>query len=220
MEKQKFEVKKEFFEKIFKECLDENFDKINHYLQVESVLFSELNAKIFEICKCIMCNSYNASITLTNHVLERLLKLALIANETGIEPVDANLWNDHFEQPHKNYTDKTLGNTIELCKKHDLISQQEKDYLFDKVREQIRNGFSHSDSDKILVENEEFTTMFKVSLTNLNDITPVKMNLKNIPILQSIQMEDFAKENAIKYFDFVFTLISNIENKLYEKFKK
>jgi len=206
-------------ENAFKEKIDKNFDTLNKYFENDSTLFSELNPKIFEVNKCLILECFTASITLTNHILERLLKLALITNDTGIGELDVSLWDEHFEKPHKDYSGKTLGNTIELCLSRELITTEDKDYLFNKVREQIRNGFSHSDTDKILVDNIEYAVMFQSSFKNPTNIKPVKLNIKNNPIFQAIQMENFAKENALKYFDFVYNLISKIELRIHDKNK-
>ena len=159
-----------------------------------------------------------ASITLTNHLLERLLKLALIYNESGFGPTPLEEWNEKFGEPTKKYSSISLGNSIELCKKKGLISVSEKDILFNTIRVLMRNGFSHADSTDILANIPDETPMFVGNLKRPNDkLKEVGLNQKIIPTFQALQMEDFAKENAKPYFHFVFKLIHKIENRIIEK---
>jgi len=62
--------------------------------------------------------------------------------------------------------------------------------------------------------------MFEGSFSNPNGgLKEVSINQKIIPTFQAIQMENFAKDNAKTYFDFVFHLIFRIEKRLFEKLK-
>lgn len=80
-------MNKEVFEKNFIEKLNKNFPELSKYFDFNLEIFCEFNTQIFEINKCLLLEFYRAAITLTNNLLERLLKLALINNETGIEPI-------------------------------------------------------------------------------------------------------------------------------------
>ncbi|PTX61697.1 hypothetical protein C8N46_104341 [Kordia periserrulae] len=213
-------MEKDIFEKSFIEKLDKNFLELNKYFEFSLEIFCEFNTLIFEINKCLILEFHRATITLTNNLLERLLKLALINNETGIVPIPIEKWNQVFEEPNRKYGSIPLGNSIEKCKKLGLLSDQEKHFLFNIIRELMRNGFSHADSSKILANLPDNSPMFQGSLTNPNaDLKEVGINQKIIPTFQALQMESFAKENAKDYFDFVFHLIFRIEERLKEKQK-
>ncbi|QXP78833.1 MULTISPECIES: hypothetical protein [Winogradskyella] len=213
-------MEKVVFEKSFIEKLDKNFPELAKYFDFNLEIFCEFNTLIFEINKCLILEFDRATITLTNNLLERLLKLALIKNDTGIGPIPIEKWNDVFEEPNKKYGSIPLGNSIEKCKKLELISDKEKSFLFDIIRELMRNGFSHADSSKILADLPDNSPMFQGSFTNPNaDLKEVSINQKIIPTFQALQMENFAKENAKFYFDFVFHLIFRIEKRLKEKLK-
>jgi hypothetical protein len=213
-------MKKEIFEKGFKEKIDKNFLELSKYYDFNLEVFCEFNTLIFEINNCLLLELNRAAITLTNHLLERLLKLALIKNDTGIGPIEIKNWNEVYQEPNEKYGTFDLGNSIERCKKIELISKKEKSFLFDIIRVLMRNGFSHADSSKILADLPDNSPMFQGSFTNQNgELKKVNVNQKIIPTFQAIQMENFAKDNAKTYFDFVFHLIFRIEKRLIKKLK-
>ncbi|SFW36676.1 hypothetical protein [Cellulophaga fucicola] len=213
-------MEKEIFENSFIDKLNNNFPVFAKYFDFNLKVFCEFNTLIFEINKCLILELDRASITLTNNLLERLLKLALINNETGIGPLPFEKWNDVFSGPNEKYGSIPLGNSIEKCKKLELITAEEKTFLFDTIRELMRNGFSHADSSKILSDLPDETKMFQGSFTNPNeDLKEVSVNQKITPTFQALQMESFAKENAKPYFDFVFNLIFRMEERLIKKFE-
>lgn len=207
------------FKKDFSEKLENNFSEFETYFDTRIEIFFELETLIYEINKCLILEFYRASITLTNHLVERLLKLALIYNETGIGPIPFDQWNSIYEGPNRKYGSIDLGNSIEKCKKLELISDKEKVILFDTIRGLMRNGFSHSDSSKILSHLPDNSKAFEGSLLNPTDIKEVSLNQKIIPCLQEVQMENFAKATAKNYFDFIFRLISLIEKRITERHK-
>ncbi|MCP9769099.1 hypothetical protein EGI22_14365 [Lacihabitans sp. LS3-19] len=213
-------MEKELFEKAFIVNLNKNFQSRSKYFEFEFYVFSELGGTVFEINKCLILEFHRASITLTNNLLERLLKLSLIYDEAGIGPKPVEDWGATFEEPNKKYSSIPLGNSIEKCRKLDLITESEKVFLFDTIRELMRNGFSHADSSKILNGIPDETTMFQGSFSNPTEIKPVTVNQKIIPFMQAIHIENFAKENAANYFDYVFELIKKIDQRLIDRDKK
>jgi hypothetical protein len=212
-------MEKVLFEKAFMDNLNKNFQSRSKCFEFEFYVFSELEGTVFEINKCLILEFYRASITLTNNLLERLLKLSLIYDEAGIGPKPVEDWSSTFEEPNKKYSSIPLGNSIEKCRKLDLITEEEKVFLFDTIRELMRNGFSHADSSKILNGIPDESTMFQCSFSNPTEIKPVTLNQKTIPFIQAIHIENFAKENAANYFDYVYDLIKKIDKRLIDKNK-
>lgn len=212
-------MEKEVFEKAFIDKLNKNFQSRSKYFDFDFYVFSELGGTVFEINKCLIHEFYRSSITLTNNLLERLLKLSLIYNEAGIGPKPVEDWSSAFEEPNTKYSSIPLGNSIEKCRKFNLITENEKVFLFDTIRELMRNGFSHADSTKILNGIPDEMTMFQGSFSNPTDIKPVNVNQKIIPFMQAIHVENFAKENAANYFDYVYVLIKKIDQRLIDKNK-
>ncbi len=211
-------MEKEIFEKAFIENLNKNFEVHAKYFEFRFYTYPELGTSVFEINKCLILGFYRASITLTNNVLERVLKLALIYNEVGIGPKPVENWSDIFSVPNEKYGSKQLGNTIELCKKEKLITEAEKKVLFETIRELMRNGFSHSDPSKILKDLPDETPVYQANLLNPTAFKEIQVNYKTIPVFQAMQMDEFAKQNAFEYFKFVFELMKRIDNKLKLKY--
>ncbi len=213
-------MEKEIFEKAFIENLNKNYHIQAKYFDIKYKVFHELNKLVFEINKCLILEFHNASITLTNHLLERLLKLALIYYETGIGSAPVKEWNSIFNEPNNKYSSINFGTSIELCKKHGLINSEEKAFLYDIVRDLMRNGFSHADSSIILNGFPDEVTVFEGSFKNTTELKPMKLNQNSIPFIQAMNIETFAKDTAFDYFDYVIDLIYNIENRLVEKHTK
>lgn len=126
-------------------------------------------------------------------------------------------WETYFDEAHKKYSNLDLNDTVNRCCNQGMITKDHKKYIHEKIREQLRNGFSHSDTDKILKESPNTTYMYSSKISNPEELIPVKMNPKTIPFLQSIQMYNFACEVSLPYYDFVYRLIMHIEKKLKEK---
>jgi len=208
---------KELFEKSFIDSLNKNYPELSKYFDFNLKVFNELNTLIFEINKCLILEFHRAAITLTNHLLERLLKLALINYEVGIGPIPVDQWNSVFEGPNKKYGSINLGNSIDKCKKLEIITVKEYKILFDTIRELMRNGFSHADSGKTLVGLPDELIGFQGNFNKPGDINEVGLNQKVIPFLQALNMETFANETSKPYFEFVFGLIFRIEKRLDER---
>jgi hypothetical protein len=207
-------MEKDIFEKSFIENLNKNFDECVKYFDFEYKHFFDFRTVIFQVTKCLILELDFATITLTNHILERLLKQALISKVVGIKPIPTELWNSIFEGPTKLYSSISLGNSIEFCKKEGLITDLEKDTLFNVIRELMRNGFSHADSTKVLANIPDAMPMFQGNLNDPTNLQPITLNPKIVPPLQSLHMEQFAKANAKNYFSYVFKLLENIELRL------
>ncbi|HRT84492.1 MAG TPA: hypothetical protein P5523_07635 [Bacteroidales bacterium] len=208
---------KELFEKSFIDSLNKNYPELSKYFDFKLKIFNELDTLIFEINKCLILEFHRAAITLTNHLLERLLKLALINYEVGIGPIPVDQWNSVFEGPNKKYGSINLGNSIDKCKDLEIITDKEHRILFDTIRELMRNGFSHADSSKTLAGLPDELIAFQGNFNKPGDINEVGLNQKVIPFLQALNMETFAKEASKPYFEFVFGLIFRIEKRLDER---
>ena len=209
-------VEQKDFESHFIECLTKNFGQYSPYLEFEYKVFFELRTTVYQITKCLILELNYATITLTNYTLERLLKLALIFKEVGIRPIPTENWNSVFGIADQKYGSLTLANSIEQCKKEKLITESEKNTLFNTVRELMRNGFSHADAGKVLVNIPDSQPLVKANINRPTEIEEITLNPKVIPTLQYIHIEMFAKQNASKYFEYVFRLIGNIENRIKE----
>ncbi len=74
-------MSKEIFLKGYTEKVNKNYDSLEFYFNDDLVILSALSPVKYEVINCLMIEQYQASITLTNHMVERMLKLALIEKE-------------------------------------------------------------------------------------------------------------------------------------------
>jgi hypothetical protein len=93
-------MEKVILEKTIKERLDKNFNLFSKYLVKDFKVFSELYFLVEEVIDCLMLEFDKAAITLTNNLLFRLLKLSLIYNDVGSEPVPIEKWESVFAEPN------------------------------------------------------------------------------------------------------------------------
>jgi hypothetical protein len=207
------------FKEDFSQKLDFNFSNNSKYFEFNSTIFSDLKTQVFEINKCIILELYHTSITSTNNLLERLLKLSLIYNETGISPIEPEKLDDVFSPPNKKYSSMVMKDTIKLCLEYNLIIENEFKFLDERVRDFFRNGFSHADTSKTMKNVPDKTQMFVGNFSNPNVMKPIDLNTKSIPMFQSIILNEISKKNAQLYFHNVYALILNIDNRLKQKFK-
>ena len=111
-----------------------NFDELEDLFNFQLNEFTEFNTLLLEINKCLSLEFHRAAITLTNHLAERLLKLALISKEVGIGAIPIEKLNDSFRGPNEKYGSISFGNSIQLCSKEYLITKEEEKYLFETIR--------------------------------------------------------------------------------------
>lgn len=207
-------MEKELFEKAFNDNLNKNFEKHSKYFDFKLFVLTDLGTVIFEINKCLILELNRAAITLTNFLLERGLKLALIYNEAGVGPKPVENWTEIFSGPSKKYNTINLSTSIDQCKKVGLLTQVEKDYLYDTIRVLMRNGFAHADPSEIIKNIPDKTPVFVGRLDNPGEIQKINLDQKVIPTFQSLQMDNFAKEISPKYFDSIYNLMINIDGRL------
>jgi hypothetical protein len=210
-------MEKGLFEKAFNDNLNKNFEKYSKYFDFKLFVLTDLGTVIFEINKCLILELNRAAITLTNFLLERGLKLALIYNEAGVGPKPVENWTEIFSGPSKKYNIINLSTSIDQCRKVGLLTQVEKDYLYDTIRVLMRNGFAHADPSQIIKNIPDETPVFVGRLDNPGEIQKINLDQKVIPTFQSLQMDNFAKEIASKYFDSIYNLMINIDGRLKSK---
>jgi hypothetical protein len=199
---------KKFLKNLFSKGLEENFENYKHYLQnPRFYYFTDLKSTIGEIIKCLIIEAHSASITLTNHFLERVLKLALIQKASGTQPTKITDWNGTYSASDK-YSSWTMNKTIAECKELNIITEHQFDDLT-HFRQTIRNGFSHFDPKQILRDSANTIDIIDKSDSEKSKI--VGLNYKEIPTLQSFFIKRFAKENSEEYFDFAFNIMLSIE---------
>ena len=177
-----------------------------------------------EVCKCLICGLHQAAITLTNHLLESVLKKALIIDESAKNKTEQCDITNVFDDATNKYANKNLDFTINLACRKGLITKDEKELLH-KFREQYRNAFSHADSQKtfagIKIPTNIFTTkdldnpeeFFKKAFTNKPNVT---LSAENNVIIQGLVQRIKAEQEAVHYFLAIDGVIRNLYLKLFD----
>tara|TARA_R110002072_G_scaffold287464_5_gene453178 strand:+ start:15320 stop:16186 length:867 start_codon:yes stop_codon:yes gene_type:complete len=196
-----------------------NFSLYKKYLHIPLFFyFRELDLNIKEACDCLIIESYTASITLTNHILEKALKLALIQNEIGVLHLDLTDWSK-LEVVYKKYADKPMGKILCFCKDINigLINKDEYDELV-VYKEKYRDGFSHYSPSQIL--NNEGKIVISTYDNNKQKIITNELSRKKVPpSFHTYLIYEFTKKNAESYLKFVLKVICHLENRLAYKLK-
>ena len=205
---------KKNFENFVSFSINQNFDRFKYYFDYKFQIFHDLKSTVYEVVNCLILGYHTAAVTLTNNLLERLLKLSLIYKKVGTGPIPVENWNSVFEGPNEKYGSLMLSDSIIQCRKEGLITESEKEFLFKVIREMLRNGFSHADASKILKDSPDEAVGFIGSLNGKSELVKVELNQKVIPPLQTAQIESFVEENSSDYFDYVFRLLQNLASRL------
>jgi hypothetical protein len=205
-----------YFQQLATKLIENNFDTIEPFFPKRSSFFHEFVPLFIEINTCLIFECFFASITLTNHTLEKLLKSALVYNETGIKEVSIKDLNNHYRAAHQKYQGEDLYQTINRCCGKGLITKQHKRYLQDEVREQLRNGFSHSDPNKIIDhKTEKIAYMARDPKNPDKELTDLKLN----PRLQSQIISSIVEKKAFPYYQNVVSISLHIQDMLIKKFE-
>ncbi|PTT11501.1 hypothetical protein DBR27_06100, partial [Flavobacterium sp. HMWF030] len=132
------------YKKYASERIEENFQKLSPYFELQTNLFSGIAQLMNENFRCLILDAHIGSITLSNHILERLLKIALIYHESLHEGEEASV------KAYNKYQGMALRTSITNCFNRSLIDLDQKTFLEKFINNMIRNGFSHSSFESIL----------------------------------------------------------------------
>lgn len=189
--------------------IETNLSKVDFQFNTEYG-WAEFDPLRDEISKCLICDLCQASITLTNHLLENFLKTMLIYHETIINK-DKN--DDDLLTIFKPYVDKfdglNLSQTLGRAKRKGLITKEQWKVL-DGYRDNFRNAYSHAEKKKIFKNLTIGTNV--VELKN-NELKTSDYN--HTPIIdalfgQGIAQTFLSKKIAFNYFISVDTIIRDV----------
>jgi hypothetical protein len=187
----------------------QNIEALRPYREHE-IYWAELRDINSEICDCIQFGFTQAAIALTNHFLERIMKLTLIYHEAGSPQISSG---SDFETKYKGAVDKydttALYNNIQKCGSLHLISPARQAFLL-HLTELVRNGFSHASFKKTYKD-----TTVKTWSASFNEPLQ-KPKEEDVPIYLSLFMQGYiqknwADQNANFYYSYVFDTLEKIE---------
>ncbi len=213
-------LKSHFFEKI-----DQNFDELKKYYDHYLIEMCEINTLKSETLNCLLLGFYTASITSTSHLLERMMKMALIKFETkGLNFSDHEKYNKAVNHAHNQYDHLKLPKTVSLAKNKGLISHDQFKYLNEKAKS-LRDAYSHAQTSVINKDFPQFFSGFlfdfskvKNNIINNEDVkvTTIVDVSKTSPVVAQMQQGKSSKINALDFFDNVYKILCDIELKLKE----
>ncbi|MGI6048162.1 MAG: hypothetical protein ACOYEG_09185 [Petrimonas sp.] len=176
-----------------------------------------------EICKCIICGLYIASITLTNLLLERSLKYCLTIKYTkDNKKEDTNLEEVFIEGINKYDNNKAeLESSINSACRQSLITKEQKKEL-KNFKNTFRNPYSHGSAD---IFKDIYIKGKTISIKNFNDESDffkkcfeddsnLEIPLRNVPTAQGLFITDIARENCFPYFQKVDVIIRQMLSNL------
>jgi len=182
----------------------------------------ELDPLRYEICICIMFGLCQAAITLTNHLLESLLKYALIIShgkekkqkEEEIKGRVVSAFKEKYEEGIKLYDNAGLEKNINCACTIGLISKEQKKQLH-QFRERFRNAYSHSDKSKTFGKTTMPVTGVKLENGKIKSDEKGQPEIAKFLIGQGIVQVMMAQNDAPRYFLYIDSLVREIGNKLF-----
>ncbi|MCB0508950.1 MAG: hypothetical protein KDD21_11690, partial [Bacteroidetes bacterium] len=160
-------------------------------------------------------DSTQAAVTLTNHLLEKSLKAVLIFNEPNNQNyTDISQIENHFENMNNLHGNKLLYETITACQAKKLISDEQAEKL-NEYRQNLRNAFSHADSNKTFGETKKIVGIFNPFVHN--EIQSKEVKVANFPFLQDTTQKQIADKECVTYFKYVDSVIKSITPNLFIK---
>ena len=132
--------------------IEKNFSALKPLMEYQPIIFCEIFCHINEVCKCLMSESHYGAITLTNYIVEKLLKKALIEDYNELAPIPYPP-QKHWEEAHKKYSKLLMHQSIRECYEKGLLTENQRNKLITEIKNQFRNGFSHADLNLIFKEH-------------------------------------------------------------------
>ncbi len=223
------ERRKKFTDEV-NEIIKSRFDFINrHYPDIRDAYqnhydWPELDPLRHEICICITFGLCQAAITLTNHLLESLLKYALIIkcgdkvkqSKEDIKNRVITALIDKYKNCIEKYNDQSLNTTINFARKEGLISKEQKKRLHN-YREIFRNAYSHADKIKTFGKSTIPVTGIKLEDNKLVKDEVSEPEIAFFLIGQGIVQFEKAQKTATPYFLYIDGLVREIRGKLFSK---
>lgn len=204
---------REEFLALIQRTAERNIESYGHFVD-EPFNWSLLNSIREEICKCLIVGCNQAAITLTNHLLEKSLKIFLF----HVEPSSQNYTNTeeierHFKKINRIHGGKDLSDTINNCCSKGLITKEQKNILHN-YRDQFRNAFGHAEPNKTFGLAEKEVIIFNPLVHNRVP-DPVKVKVADFPFLYDYKQKEIADQNSVQYFEYVDNLIKDVLPKLF-----
>jgi hypothetical protein len=202
----------------FNNKIIENIQTLNSFYEHHFILFCNLNTLVNENINCLLLGLNQASIFTTNHLLERMLKVALMDFHTKGYYIGNPKFEIKLEEAKKLYDGKVLNDTINFAVAKSIITEDERKELIN-LKNEFRNPYSHAEAAKIIKDAPQTFTGFMGSFTEAMD---AMTKGKQIPLKQiTVPSYAFAQEHqfnlaqtkSFDYFKQIFNLMIEIDKR-------
>ncbi len=218
---------KKFTEEI-QEIIESRHSSIEkHYIIIRDVYqekydWSLLDPLRHEICICIMFGLCQAGITLTNHLLESLLKNALIIKHAkNIKQTKGEIkgriitsLEEKYKEAIKLYDNKNLNHNINRAFTVGLITKEQKKDLHD-FRNRFRNAYSHASKNKTFEGATVPVTGINLNEGRIETDESKNVNIAGFLVGQGIFQWKISQELGPQYFLYIDSLVRQIKNKIF-----
>jgi hypothetical protein len=170
-----------------------------------------------EITKCLICDLCQASITLTNHLLEDFLKTILIYHDTisnNNKKTDLDLLV--FRPSVDTYDGLDLAQTLGRAKRKGIITKKQWK-LLEKFREDYRNAYSHAEKKKIFKDMTINANKVKLENNQINVSDSNETLLVDLIMGQGLVQVILSKKIAFDYFISVDNVIRDVIKRFLKK---
>lgn len=160
-----------------------------------------------------------AAITLTNHLLENLLKTTLIAYYSKDKfPKDSKDKVDDLvemtREAREKYGEMALGDCINNVRKAGLIDKKQQNFLHE-IRDAFRNAFSHADKEKIFQGGTVPIQVMSIEDDGISAEVKKVVKLSDLVIGQGIIQAMQAEREAPWYFKNIDSLARELFDKVF-----
>ena len=184
--------------------------------------FPELDPVRHEVALCLISGLPQAAITLTNHLLESLLKFALIydyaiKHQPNTQPppmASTHALTDWLRPAKKLYMDKNLSFTIDRACSLGFITEDQSKQLHE-FRRDFRNAFSHADKDKTFRDAATQVAAAHVESGTIAMEQSEEVPIADLLIGQGLFQVTYTRKNAVPYFLYVDRLAREIRVKVF-----
>lgn len=202
----------------FNDKIIENMAGLDPFYEYHFILFCSLDTLIHENLNCLLLGLNQSSIFTTNHLLERMLKVALMDFHLKGYYIGNPDFETKLEEAKKLYDGKELHKTISLAVEKGIITEDERNELM-SLKNEFRNPYSHAEAAKII---KDAPPIFSGFMSNIDDAKEAITKGESIP-MQQITVSSYAfaqrhqfeiaKLKAFDYFKKVFNIMVKIDKR-------
>jgi hypothetical protein len=207
------------------EFITQNYPSVRDAYQ-KAYEWPEMDTLRHEIALALIFGLHQAAITLTNHLLESLMKTSLIMFESSQDKSGDT--EDHrgllaslkakFKSAISKYGNSDLGPNINRARKLGIIDKDEAKVL-DEFRVNFRNAYGHSDKRRTFGDASTSMQAAKIEDDRIVTEPPEITRLHEIVIGQGLFQAYQARAQAVPYFLYMDGLTRKMRGRLFSEDK-